>query len=513
MNLYLTSALASRSARRVAILVGLMFWTCCEAGNRVADGTDTPAHSDETHMSAAGIEPALTRHSLTLDLSIDLKHQQTPTSAGRELGGEKLDVIDATSNDGEQVNPAPVSITSVLQRVFESHPSVREAESLQSAERVGIESARAGYYPYLQVSSALADRSEAGQVTVSAVQPLFDGGLTRAQVRRAQSQTESAEWNLQRVRLSLSDEVLQSSFEILVAEEQLRLFERYLIELQGSRQTIERRADKGVSPDADVQTVMVRIAQAEAGRESVKASRSAARSRLSGLLNGPPPDLRWPDESLKIAPDDLGAVLAAVDDNPLVRLDQQAIVTQKAAAETVKASIWPQLSLQHRRQFSGQRFDPSNDSTLLVLQYQTTNGYRAYQGYEAELARLESATRRLDTTRSILKAQFRADFVQYLTSLTQYSTQLNAARSLSELVSSYRRQFEVGRKTWIELLNAQREAHEARMLLTNYKRGFWQSDLRILLQGMDWQRLGLDAHLSSDVSARIPSVNTEDKEP
>ena len=164
----------------------------------------------------------------------------------------------------------------------------------------------------------------------------------------------------------------------------------------------------------------------------------------------PPPELRWPEESLRQNPGELEAAMQAVDRNPVVRLDEQAIVTQRAQAGTVKASIWPQLSLQHRRQLSGTQFDPTNDATLLVLQYQTTNGYKAYQGYSSELARLESAERKLDSTRANLKAAFRADIVQYLTSVTQYASQQNAARSLTELVSSYRRQFDVGRKTWID---------------------------------------------------------------
>lgn len=437
------------------------------------------------------------KHGINLSVSLDMLPAHS----------EGISTVSATAGD-EGVLGAGQSetVSNVLRMAFQSHPLVLEAESLIQAEQFGIEGARAGFYPYLQVTSALADRSQDGNVTVSAVQPLFDGGLVRSQLRQAKSQFKASELNLQQVRLALSDEVLRATFDILQADDQLRLFERYIDDLQQSKQTIERRAEKGVAPDADVQTVLARISQAQAGRETVRASRSSARSRLSSLVSGPPPEVRWPDDALRMKTDELEILMQDVERNPAVRLAAQAIVTQRAQAGAAKASIWPQLSLQHRRQLSGRQFDPSNDATLLVLQYQTTNGYKAYQGYTSELARLESAERKLDSTRANLKAVFRADIVQYLTAVTQYASQQNASRSLTELASSYRRQFDVGRKTWIELLNAQREAHEARMLLITFKRSFWQSDLRILLQSMNWQNLGLEEFSDHEAQKSEPKL-------
>jgi hypothetical protein len=176
-------------------------------------------------------------------------------------------------------------------------------------------------------------------------------------------------------------------------------------------------------------------------------------------------------------------------------VDRQAIDIQKAVAEGSKAGIWPQLTLQHRQQLSGAQFDPTADATLFVLQYQTTSGLRGYQRGKLEQARVAAAEQKLAATRAALEAQFRADTAQLLAFATQIASQSRAATAATNLVDSYQRQFEAGRKTWLELLNALREAHDSRVQAANSERGYWQTNARLLMQATMWDRLGLAQYL------------------
>ncbi len=411
------------------------------------------------------------------------------------------------SQISDEATPASATgVGEVLDRVFATHPSIQQALGAVEASRYAIEGARAGYYPYAQVQSAVANKSEDGNTTISIVQPLWDGGLTRAQLEEAKQRREAAFANLTQVRLTLSQEVITAVFDILGADAQLELWDQYISNLQKSRGTIERRAESGVAPDADVQTVLVRISLAESGRETARTQRITARSRLSSLMSQPPPPLRWPDDGSRLKAEDLGGLLDRVEYHPLMTVDRQAIDIQKAVAKGSKASIWPQLSLQHRQQLDGTEFDPSNDATLFVLQYQTTNGVRAYQAGRAEQARVVAAEQKLAATRANLQAQFRSDTAQLLAFATQIASQDRAATAATNLVDSYQRQFEAGRKSWLELLNAIREAHESRLQAANTERAYWQTNLRLVLQATLWDRLGLQGYLdplaAADAEAR-----------
>lgn len=400
--------------------------------------------------------------------------------------------------------PAVESMEQVLRTVFQTHPQVQQALSEVDSQRYAISGARAGYFPFLQVQSAVADKGSNGSTTVSVVQPLWDGGLTSAQLDEAKQRYQAAFANLTQVRLTLSQEALSAGFDILGADSQLALWDQYIVDLKKSLETIQRRSEKGVSPEADVQTALVRVSQAESGREAARAVRIAGRSRLSSLMSQPPPSLRWPEGESRLRPDDLPGLLDQVEAHPTMEVDRLAVRVQEAIAKGTKASLWPNISLQHREQLEGTRFDPSSDATLLVAQYQTTNGLKAYQGARSEKAKVAAAESRVRATRASLQAQVRSDSAQLLALATQIAAQTGASNSSTALVDSYRRQFEVGRKTWVELLNAQREAHEARIQLANLTRAYWQINLKLMLQAMHWERLGLGEFLDPGAASRKP---------
>lgn len=471
----------------------------CAALPLAAVQADVPVLQLETSLSPPPAGEKSAKHSLgsLIPKAAVTDPSSSPASPAELPAATMLDSNSPTATPPE----ASAGLSEVLERVFSTHPQVQRALGEVEASRFAIESARAGYYPYAQVQSAVADKSDQGNTTISLVQPLWDGGLTSAQLEEAKQRREAAFASLTQIRMDLSQEVIVAMFDVLGAESQLALWDQYIAQLQKSRSTIERRAQNGVAPEADVQTVLVRISLAEAGRETARTLRIAARSRLSSLMSQPPPSLKWPDETARLKAEDLPGLLDRVEYHPSMTVDRQAIDIQKAVAEGSKASLWPQLSLQHRQQLSGSRFDPSNDATLFVLQYQTTNGVRGYQQGRVEQARVGSAEQKLAATRAALQAQFRSDTAQLLAFATQVASQGRAATAASNLVDSYQRQFEAGRKTWLELLNAIREAHDSRLQAANTERAYWQTNSRLVLQAMLWDRLGLEEYLDPLQSA------------
>src|SRR3546814_10088876 len=65
------------------------------------------------------------------------------------------------------------------------------------------------------------------------------------------------------------------------------------------------------------------------------------------------------------------------------------------------------------------------------------------------------------------------DKTQVLGTAAQLEVQYEAANSTTALVESYLRQFEAGRKSWLEVLNAQREANDNLMQSIAVRKNYW----------------------------------------
>src|SRR3546814_21094344 len=70
----------------------------------------------------------------------------------------------------------------------------------------------------------------------------------------------------------------------------------YIAALNRLFATIKRRSEQGVAPQADVETALSRLRQAQASMEATRAALLSNRAQLETLLNAAPGALAWPSE-------------------------------------------------------------------------------------------------------------------------------------------------------------------------------------------------------------------------
>ncbi len=182
-------------------------------------------------------------------------------------------------------------------------------------------------------------------------------------------------------------------------------------------------------------------------------------------------------------------VATLVDRNPAVQIAAAQVAEQVALARQAKSQLYPELALQYRTYYSGQAFDNTADSPQLVLQYQVGNGYSAYQGKRAAESRVDSARARVETARREVQASLGATREQLASSTRQLALQKAASANAQALVESFLRQYQVGRRSWIEVLNAQREAHENELGYIASRRGYALTAQQLVLQMLAWDAL------------------------
>ncbi len=408
------------------------------------------------------------------------------------------DTAPAVSSGGGQ--PQLDTLAQVLAKVWRDNPEVLQAESALKASGYDISSARSGYFPYLQVQTSLAEQTDDSVSTLYFVLPLWSGGLTGAQVDEAKSRQQMAAAELVRVRLELGLRAVEAYVNVAQAQEQAIQWASYVGALKQLLASVQRRSKEGAAPEADVQTAVARLRQAEAGMEGNRAGLLINRAQLAQLLLARPGSVDWPSEAYMLSDAEIESAAQRKELHPNRILAKAEVEAQEAVARGARAALWPELSLQHRRQLEGVVFDPSNDATLLVAQFQSNNGLRGYLGYRAEKQRLDAARARADAVEREIEATIEVGRTQLAATAMQLQVQAQAATAASALVDSFMRQYEAGRKTWLEVLNAQREANENLLQSIGLKRNYWYANAKLALEGMYWHRLG---------AQRIELPNTE----
>lgn len=429
----------------------------------------------------------------SLRLSPELER---PDTAAAQIADQR-----AARGDGEDSSASLDTLSAVVARVWRENPEVLQAEEALKASGYDIMTARAGYFPYVQVQSAFAEQSSESVSTLHVVLPIWQGGLTNARVDTAKARQRQAMAELARVRLDLGQRTLEAFLNVAAAQDQQIQWRNYVGALRRLEDTIRRRAETGLAPQADVDTVVSRMRQAQANIQSSRAQLMSNRATLAGLLGTTPGAVQWPDDAYLLSDEEIAGYRRHIDKNPVHLVARAEVDVQTGTAATSRASLWPELSLQYRKQLEGTRFDPSNDATVLALGFDTNNGVAGYLSYRAEKQRIDAYKARLDALTRQIEATLDADRAQLDATTAQLGIQYEAVQATNALVESFMRQFEAGRKSWLEVLNAQREANEIVLQSITVRRNYWYANSKLALDSMRWHRLNADVVIGTDRAA------------
>ena len=119
---------------------------------------------------------------------------------------------------------------------------------------------------------------------------------------------------------------------------------------------------------------------------------------------------------------------------------------------------------------------------VLTVQYTPGAGLSALSNKQVAVARLEAVRSEVGAIQLNIEAQLKST----LTELDAMADQLEPAHMLlqgaAEVVESYLRQYQIGRKNWLDVLNAQREKTNALYNLADMQYGLQQAQVRLMLQ-------------------------------
>jgi len=375
----------------------------------------------------------------------------------------------------------PTGLATLLKTTAEQNPNILQARSRAQAAGFDVDAAKFARFPSFTTDA----RSQGnGSINSSRIeQPVWTGGRITGQISVAEANEQAARAQILETEFNVLSEVSIAYFDLLRAQAKLQSAEENIQEHQRLVDLIQRRVTNEISPAADLTLAKARLQSSIS--EKIQLARQLDISRQTVIrLSGSPISAALAPKRIDFRAkpkDELYVQQANAFSAQRRRLLYQ-IESAKRQIDVAGAQVWPTLYAGYQHIWSKPLpFNYSENKTYLSLQYQPGAGLSAISRKEAALMQEQAARQELGTLDRTLEANVRSA----LADIEAFRLQEGPAKELltnsTEVLDSYLRQYQVGRRNWLEVLNVQREKTQAAYNLADVLYGLQASQIKLML--------------------------------
>lgn len=379
-----------------------------------------------------------------------------------------------------------LSLPEAVQLALRNDPRMRAAAAEVEAAQAGIEQARAAYRPQVGVAAEIG-RSDfqvdapfpvsglrtPNSVAAELVQPLYAGGRLDAQLQAATSDAAAASERETATRQQLLLAAVNAYLTVQRDRDVIALSEANLKTLQAAAGDTRKRFDAGEATRTDVSQAEARLAEARAGLVTARAALRSSAASFQRVVGVAPETL---DETRAdpALPPTLSAALRQAQASPLRREAEQQLRRAQAGVDVARAGHLPELTLdatagtRDNTEFGYDRIDTWSALLKLSLPIYQGGGVAARVG-EARAREDQARAIAQDAERAVTEAVIQAweNLQAAQERVPAFEAQVQAAQVALDGV---RKELDVGSRTTLDLLDAERELLAAQVNLTTSRR-------------------------------------------
>ncbi len=376
-----------------------------------------------------------------------------------------------------------VELHAAIDQAVRTHPSIASAKASASAAGADVRAAKWQQFPSFSVEGLLFNQSLNNLQAQAVVdQPLWTGGRISGVITRAGARQSAALAAYNAAILAIAQSTAQSFYEVHRWRERRALLAISLEQHERMVASMERRVTQEVSPLSDLELARARTIQISQQIYQADAQERSALSSFHELVGDnsvtvstlPPSPDSWPRL------EDAEITAEALSFSPsLERLRSEARGTG-AEARIARASILPQLSGQYSYSENfGHRVG-------VALKVQSDGGLSRFAAADAANQRVQASELQISVGERQLRDELQALLREYESGTLRLDGSQAAASAAQRVMESYMRQFTSGRRTWLDVMNAVREATSAEIDAVDARISAHSSLVRILLLSGRW---------------------------
>jgi len=371
------------------------------------------------------------------------------------------------------------AIEGLLDRALLSNPAIRATQVQAQASDQDIEVAKLARWPSIQVAAEANTVGNGSSLVVE--QPLWSAGALTARIDEARRLSDVSKAQIDVSRLQIGLRIVDAWQSLMDASTTLRVYQDALVQYERFEALMRRRVEAKVSATIELQLLSSRTLQARVDVNEARTLQRVAVSRLEQIAS----DRIDPERQEQLArilgveamqsvasAKDLERLLAYLEQHPSVRRARHETEVAQERLKQQRAQAWPQVVLRYRRQVTGLVVSGSDrDQIGIALNYAPGSGFSTLAKANADAQRLVGFELASEAIVQDLSEQLRVDWESLRRDMDRQGVQNQAINSAREVLESYERQFIVGRKTWLDVLNALRDLTQGEVRLAQAQAG------------------------------------------
>jgi adhesin transport system outer membrane protein len=380
----------------------------------------------------------------------------------------------------QAASPPPADgLRLALTAAVSRNPAVRNKLADLRALGFKVQEAQAARYPSLTVQAqSMSEQTSHGVARVQ--QPLYAFGRIDGAIELAGMQTVLGQMSVLEVRRKLLEDTAASYVGLLGARAKLILAERNVDEHQRLFQMIQRRHEGGIASEADARLASSRLIQAKTLLEQLRGQVDKGENELFALTRLTLPGRESVEPTLTELPN-LSALLSLADTSvSLVRQRQAELDLARVQATQRRAELMPTLYARWEHDIAPAAGSLNTNRVGVVLEASIDGfGLVVKPRLAAEAERIAAAQENLEAARNETTRRLTGLLSDRQTQQLLVTANESAVQAVEETLASFLRQYDAGRKSWVDVLNTQREMSDARQQLQAVRTAWQENSLRI----------------------------------
>ena len=369
------------------------------------------------------------------------------------------------------------TLADTIQEALASHPRILASLETEQAARQQIKMQQAGFMPVVSVNSEVGRETTNGgspnpngrtnTTEWKLTQSIFDGANNLHTLKAARLQRDQAEAVIRNDREAIALRAAEAYLNILQKRKILRLAGENLSQHEKVHEKVQLRARRGGGDAADVYHAVSRLMRSKARVRQVAGElRNAETDFLEAVGHLPAEKLEAATVLSQKIPETLEKALdRALAQNPSLRAAEENSKVKDADVVSARSRFFPTLDLEitHTNEYHSDIANPDYDETtaMLVVKYDLFRGNRDISRWRQARHQRTEAQRQEDAQRRLVIEQVRVDFENYQKATEKRPIVIRRAQANRAVVKAYRQQFELMRRTLLDLLDSQEEHYQA----------------------------------------------------
>ena len=374
-----------------------------------------------------------------------------------------------------------MTLKEIVKIGLQADPEVLAEISRYEAKKTSVSLAKSGYYPKLNLDAEIgyeeSDRDNLHsqqrntdytrkEVSVRLRQPIFEGFATSSDVSRSYAEKEAVKYELGTLTENKSLKIIKAYVNVLKSKEIILLAEVNLKIHEEIYESIKKRYEQGVSDKADLIQIKGRVANATTDLISAKNNALDSEAVYIKLINMKPRELEkiFLDE-IKI-PDTLDEIIReAKKNNPAILTAKKNIDLLKSKKKSTESGYYPHFYgdffVNYRDDADGIEGRQDKYQAMIKMEWNIFNGFKDTCQNEIVQKEILSSEQKAQNTKRQLILESTLSWNAYTLLKAQLISMREHVKFSKEAKVLYQQQYNVGRRSLIDVLNSQVEAFNA----------------------------------------------------